>query len=159
MSKEKLVGEQMWVYPIPWVPWGRIENSQAPGLLAAPPRFHRAPAAPAAAHRQGSSRPFGPRAAKCVTTHFCRGLSSPPLPPPGPLPCFRSAVGPPGGSSAPLPCGCFSPRASKKLAFLAVLTRFQGPAPWRPPRPRARLARFPNKSSEFKEKAPNLAKS
>ena len=39
------------------------------GPPAAPPRFQKAPAAPAAAHRQGSSRPCGPRAAKCVTTH------------------------------------------------------------------------------------------
>ena len=33
----------------------------------------------------------------------------------------------------PLPCGCLSPRAAIKLALLAVLTRFRGPAPMRLP--------------------------
>ena len=67
---------------IPWVPWGRLGNLRDPGLLAAPPRFHSAPAAPAAARRQGSRRSSGPRAAKCVTTQFCRvSLAAPPSAP------------------------------------------------------------------------------
>ena len=41
----------------------------------ASPGFHSAPRAPTAAHPQGSRGSRGPRTAKCVTTHFCRGLS------------------------------------------------------------------------------------
>ena len=78
------------------------------GLLATSPRFHRAPAAPAAAHRQASRGPRGPRASKCVTTHFCEVSPHPPLPPPRPHPCFRSAPRPP----------CLSPRAPNNLRFL-----------------------------------------
>ena len=124
----------------------------APRLQNVSPRFHSAPRAPAAAHRQASRGPRGPRASKCVTTHFCRvSLAAPPRP----HPCFRSA----GGRQEP-PGAPFAPRSRRgKLAFPAVLTRFQGPAPWRTPRPRARLARFPNKSREFKERAPNLSQS
>ena len=113
---------EMLLYPIPWVPWGRIENSRAPGLLAAPPRFHRAPAAPAAAHRQGSRRPFGPRASKCVTTHFRGGLFGLPLPPPG----LRRA---PRVLSVRRKRPRFCAARRGKLAFLFALTRFEGPAP------------------------------
>ena len=72
---------------IPWVPWGALENLRASRPQNASPRFHSAPAAPTAAHRQASRGPRGPRAAKCVTTHhdaFPRGVSlATPLPPPG----------------------------------------------------------------------------
>ena len=54
----------------------------APRPQNASPRFHSAPMAPAAAHRQASRGPRGPRAAKCVTTHFCRvSLAAPPSAP------------------------------------------------------------------------------
>ena len=52
----------------------------APRPQNASPRFHSAPMAPAAAHRQASRGPRGPRASKSVTTHFCR-VSAPPAPP------------------------------------------------------------------------------
>ena len=141
--------------PIPWVPWGALENLRTSRLQNASPRFHSAPLAPTAAHRQLFRGPRGPRVAKCVTTHFCRAsLAAPPRPPVISV-CRRAArsrLEPPGA--------CAPPRSRRgKLAFPAVLTRFQGPAPWRTPRPRARLARFPNKSREFKERAPNLSKS
>ena len=50
-------------------------------------------------------------------------------------------------------------RAAETSHFLRPSRDFKAPPPWRIPRPRARLARFPNKTREFKERAPNLAKS
>ena len=85
--------------PLPRMPGGRIENLRGSRPHAAPPRIHWVPAALAAAPRQGSRRPFGPRASKCVTTHhdaFPRGVSlGLPLPPPGlraASPSFRSTI-------------------------------------------------------------------
>ena len=66
----KEIGAKKAFCPLPRVPWGSLEISRAPGLLAAPPRFQKAPAPPAQTHLQGSTGSFGPRAAKCVTTHF-----------------------------------------------------------------------------------------
>ena len=83
--------------PIPWVPEGAFENLPAPRLQNASPRFHSAPLAPTAAHRQASRGPRGPRAAKCVTTHFCRSLLPTSLatvrPPPVLSVCHRASWG------------------------------------------------------------------
>ena len=76
---------KMHEFPIPWVPGVRLENSQTLGPQNASPRFHSAPLAPTAAHRQASRGSRGPRASKCVTTHFCRVSLAPP---PGPTRAF-----------------------------------------------------------------------
>ena len=84
---------EMKVYPLPWVPWGRLGNLRTSGLLAASPGFQKVPAPPSAAPLQGFWGCFGPRASKCVTTHhdaFPRGGSLYPLAAPRPCLLYTS---------------------------------------------------------------------
>ena len=81
----------MYIYPLPRLPRGRLENLRAPRPLAAPPRFKGPPAPPAAAPRQGSRGFLGPSSLKCLTTHFREGPSGLPLAAPRPSQRFKDA--------------------------------------------------------------------
>ena len=130
------------------MPRSRIENLQGSRRLAAPPLSHWAPAALAAAPRQGFLGPFGPRASKSVTTHFRGGQMNPHLRraprPRNALPmlsvCREWPLGfPPRARETRVSCGPHAilrhrsvARSQASSAFRAKPTKFQPFPPERP---------------------------